>query len=341
VLLASLLVLPVLVYITTSTLDSWRRQHSAFSYPQVPVQQFLGRLERSKITLPQDQARQLRKIFVEEFARANQDLGETQTDENRSKLQSEELKACYARIRPRVQSLLDESTFDRYQSFEKRKLEESERAASLPVWSRTGAFYHWLLDLYFFVVLPLNCVRLCGGLIRDELQADTLGFLLTRPLSRARLVVLKYLSQIAWLQILALTEGLLLFAAGGLRHVPSLGVLLPLFLGAQVLAVFAWGALGAFLGQVTQRYMPLALVYGFIIELGIGRIPTNINTLSMMRHLKTILSRNPALQSFYDWPASSLPLSILALVVAAVFFLGLAALLFTVKEYHHTAEMQK
>jgi ABC-type transport system involved in multi-copper enzyme maturation permease subunit len=195
--------------------------------------------------------------------------------------------------------------------------------------------------LYFFVVLPLNCVRLCGGLIRDELQADTLGFLLTRPLSRARLVVLKYLSQITWLQMLALVEGLLLFAAGGSRHVPSLGALLPLFLGAQFLAVFVWGALGAFLGQVTQRYMPLALVYGFIIELGIGRIPTNINTLSMMRHLKTILSRNPALQSLYDWPASSVPLSALALVVATALFLGLAALLFTVKEYHHTAEMQK
>ena len=36
----------------------------------------------------------------------------------------------------------------------------------------------------------------------------------------------------------------LLFLAGSLRQIPSLGALLPLFLAAQFLAVFAWSALG-------------------------------------------------------------------------------------------------
>jgi ABC-type transport system involved in multi-copper enzyme maturation permease subunit len=187
----------------------------------------------------------------------------------------------------------------------------------------------------------LQCVKASGGLIRDELQADTLSFLVTRPLSRARLLVLKYLTQTAWLQLVLLAQTLLLFAVGGLRQIPSLGALLPLFLAAQFLAVLTWSALGVFLGQVAKRYMAVALVYGFIVELGIGRIPTNINTLSMMRHLKTLLSHNSALQGIYDWSATGVPMALGALALATALFLTLAALLFTFKEYHQTAEMQK
>jgi hypothetical protein len=87
--------------------------------------------------------------------------------------------------------------------------------------------------------------------------------------------------------------------------------------------------------------MALALLYGFIVEMGIGRIPTNINSLSLMRHLKTLLSPNPALQALYDWTSKGLVLSVGALALATVLFVALAALLFTFKEYHHTAEMQK
>jgi hypothetical protein len=117
--------------------------------------------------------------------------------------------------------------------------------------------------------------------------------------------------------------------------------LLPVFLATQFLAVFAWCALGAFLGQVTNRYMAMALVYGFIVEMGIGRIPTNINHLSLIRHLKTLLAHDPALQNIYQWSGSGVALSVCALLVATGLFLGLACMLFSIKEYHHTAEMQK
>jgi ABC-type transport system involved in multi-copper enzyme maturation permease subunit len=197
------------------------------------------------------------------------------------------------------------------------------------------------VDFYFFVVLPLACVSRCGALIRDELQANTLGFLTTRPLRRDVLLMLKYLAAAAWLQFVMGIQTLLLFAVGWIHHVPSLGALFPLFLGAQVLAVMGWSALGVFLGLVSKRYVALALVYGVIVEMGIGRIPTNINTLSMMRHLKTILAHNAPLERIYDWPGTGAPFSALALVLAALIFVGFAAALFTFREYHHTTEMQK
>lgn len=208
-------------------------------------------------------------------------------------------------------------------------------------WDRSAAFYRWLVDVYFFIILPLMCVRGCGALMRDELQGDTLGFLITRPVSRARLLIVKYLSQLAWLQILLLIETLLLFAVGAWRQIPDLASLAPLFVAVQLLAVPAWSALGILLGQVTKRYMATALIYGAVVEIGIGRLPTNINALSIMRHLKTLLSHNEALQSVFDWPMDQPWVSVCALIVAPILFLTAAAALFSFMEYLPASEMQK
>lgn len=339
-LLVGLLALPTLVYLTTPSQREAPKRDSALGDPAQPVSRFARQLERAGTPLTADQRSQLLAIFSDEFARADTIPVEGQSADSASAREREQIKACYARIHTRTQPVLDERQFDRFKMYEKLVSAQTQQRVR-PRWTRTEPFYHWLIDFYFFVILPLQCVRGSGGLIRDELQADTLGFLLTRPLSRARLLVLKYLSQTAWLQIMLLVETLLLFLAGSLRQMPALGALLPLFLAAQVLAVPAWSALGLFLGQVTKRYLAVALLYGFIVEMGIGRIPTNINTLSLVRHLKTLLAHNPALHQLYDWTGTGVPLSVGALAFAAGLFLVLAALLFTFKEYHQTAEMQK
>ncbi len=336
----SLLVLPLLVYLTTSSPKTWAQRHSWVGNPSAELDGFSRRMSRARLRLQPAQQEELRRILTEEYGRVNNNFATSPT-ETRVEQEREQLTGCYERILSRAQTVLDERQFALFQTFRKRTLDESLARLGEPRWDRTGPFYHWLIDFYFFMILPLNCARTCGGLIRDELQMDTLGFLTTRPLSRARLLIVKYLSQTAWQQIIVLIEALLLFAAGRLREIPALGSLLPLFLATQFLAVLAWNALGTWLGQITKRYMALALVYGLIVEMGIGRIPTNINTLSLMRHLKTLLAHNPALQGLYEWPANGVPLSLAALALATLVFIGLAALMFTVKEYQHTAEMQK
>lgn len=335
-----LLVLPALIYITTWTAQKWAQRPTPFSDAVGQANSFASRLIRPKIPLSPDQRTQLQQIFLEEFTRSEKEVRENEGKETEQG--SEPVKACYERIQNRAQPILDAAQFTQLQSFARRNAQAGANTGNNgPAWTRTSPFYHWLIDFYFFIVLPLNCVRVSGGLIRDELQTDTLGFLTTRPLGRGRLLVLKYLSQTTWLQIHLLIQTLLLFLAAYLREIPSLGTLLPLFLAAQFLAVFAWSALGIFLGQITKRYVALAIVYGAIVEMGIGRIPTNINNLSLTRHLKTLLAHNSALESAYDWVGAGVPFSVSALVIATGLFLGMAALLFTFLEYHHTAEMQK
>ena len=309
--------------------------------PAADVNRLSRRLGRVGLPLRPEQKVELLRIFTEEYARTENDWDETQPLDSIAERRRQQIETGRERLRQRVQTVLDEGQFARFQTFQERNRDQRPPPVVDLSWDRTTPFYRWLIDVYFFILLPLNCVRMCGALIRDELETDTLGFLTTRPLSRARLLLVKYLSQTAWLEIWMLVQALLLFAAGSLRQIPALGTLIATFLAVQFLAVLAWGALGLFLGQVSKRYMALALLYGLIVEMGIGRIPTNINTLSLMRHLKTLLGHNAALEGIYHWPAIGAAGPSGALVLAAALFLGLAALMFTFKEYHHTTEMQK
>lgn len=334
-----LIVLPALIYLTTLTAQKWASRFSPLGNPIIQANELFRHLQRSGVPLQPDQRKQAMRIFAQEFGRAENNWRQTESSEPGDTVQ--QIRACYTQIGNRLKSVLDERQFSEFRNFADRSVRSSERRANEPRWNWSAPFYHWLIDFYFFVILPLTCVRATGALIRDELQADTLGFLLTRPLSRGRLLILKYLSQTAWLQIVLLIETLLIFAVGAVRHIPDLGALLLLFVGAQFLAVSAWSALGAVLGLISSRYVALALVYGLIVEMGIGRIPTNINTLSLMRHLKTLLAHNPALQSLYQWQGTGAATSVGALVLGAAIFLSVAYLLFTFLEYHHAAEMQK
>jgi ABC-type transport system involved in multi-copper enzyme maturation permease subunit len=339
---AWLLILPLLVWITVRPAQAWKQKDLPLGVPYAQLGNFSHRVERAKLPpLDQDQRARLLEIIQQEYERTQAEARSATGPETSVAQQKQLIEECHRRIVEASRSALDDRQFDMFASMNRDFARFSENQSDEPAWNRTAPFYRWLVDFYFFIILPLSCIRGCGALIRDELQADTLGFLLTRPVQRASLVILKFICQAAWLEIVALLETLLLFGAGWLREIPSLGTLLPLFLAAQFLAVLAWSALGLFLGQVSKRYLALALIYGLVVELGIGAIPTNINSLSLLRQLKTLLSHNPDLQKIFDWSGTGVLLPVGILLAAAVIFAGLASLLFTFLEYHPTNEMQK
>jgi len=343
--LGTLLVLPILVYITMKSPDAWNKKQVSLGDPGSALSSFSRRMERERIPLQPGTNEALVRILSEEMQQGDATWKE-QPDENpeaRQKRLKEHIMECYSRILTRAKTVLDGAQYEQFESIEQRNRDKAVlRVGEVSVpWNRTEPFYHWLMDFYFFIILPLTCVRGCGPLIRDELQADTLGFLITRPVGRARLLMAKYAAQVAWLEMILLVETILIFAAGAARQVPSLGPLLWLVSGVQILVIPAWSALGLLLGQLTGRYMFAALIYGFVVEMGIGRIPTNINNLSIIRHLHALLSQNGALHTIYAWPSDGMATAIGALIVASVVFLSVAALLFSMIEYHHAGDMQK
>ena len=192
----------------------------------------------------------------------------------------------------------------------------------------------WVVGFYFQFLIPLTCLNVCGSMMRAEVQANTLSFLCTRPLHRHVLFLLQYVCHVGWLQLMFLVCTLALFTLGGVKQVEGLGGLLPMMLFTQILAIFAWSALAALLGLVHQRFVVIGILYWLGVEMGLGMVESsNINQLSILRHVHTLMAQNEIVVSVFRWSAEAPLTAGLVLGGATIFFLAAASALFTFREY--------
>ena len=110
--------------------------------------------------------------------------------------------------------------------------------------------------------------------------------------------------------------------------------LLPMMLLTQMLAIFAWSALAALLGLLHQRFVVIGILYWLVVEMGLGMVESsNINQLSILRHVHTLMAQNEMVANTFKW-ATEAPLTAgLVLGGATVFFLAAGAAMFTYREY--------
>ncbi len=193
-------------------------------------------------------------------------------------------------------------------------------------------FFRWTSGFYLTFLVPILAFLSGAGAIRDEMKPATVDYVFTRPVRRPAFVVFKFLSHLVCLEggfLLALGA---VVAVGGYRHIPSLFASLPWLLLGQAVAVAAFAAFGLLCGAITSRYLVVGLVYGGIVESAIGRVPTQLNRLSMTHQLRALLEQvlpgfNPAL------PPTQSPLAIVSLLlVFSAVMLAAAALLFAFQE---------
>src|SRR5258707_3051811 len=131
--LFTLLILPGLIFLTTSSQRSWSQRHALLGNPSMEVNQFIRRLSRSDIRLKPEQTTQLFTIFAEEYARTERDAGEMQSGETSANQQMDLIKVCYERIQDRVQPVLDEEQFTQFKAFEKRSRLQGKNGTQ-PFW---------------------------------------------------------------------------------------------------------------------------------------------------------------------------------------------------------------
>jgi len=342
-----LLAIPLLTFFTLEPMTylagnaDWRED------ARRQVGAFKAAAAQAHTPLPPGLGPKLRQIITEEqdaipLAQPSVDPGNPMRPSDEAQAQRlEQARMCSERIQQRIRPLLDAKQFDLFQRFEARNLERATERIQRSQIQVLRPFYLWLVDFYLLLALPLYCLTTCGSMIRDEVQADTLSFLITRPLKRAGLFLVKYVCQILWLEAIVAVHAVLLYAAGFARQAPGSPSTMALFFGAQFLAVLAWGALSALLGLITRRYLLLGIAYGFVVEIGIGHIPTNINSLSLTRHLQGLLGHHPLLNQLYDWAPQNAWLSVGVLLLAMALFLCAGAAVFTFREFHQASEMQR
>lgn len=144
-------------------------------------------------------------------------------------------------------------------------------------------FVHWLNQIFLMLSVPLVSFDAGARGIREDLKPGAVDYIITRPLPRWTYALFKYVAQ--WCVVMTLAVAGLGFMLG---LALALGVeLLPLWVygGVTTAGVSAFLALGFLMGSITSKYILLGLLYAGLIEAAVGNIPTQLNNLSILRHL--------------------------------------------------------
>jgi ABC-2 type transport system permease protein len=195
--------------------------------------------------------------------------------------------------------------------------------------------------LIFGFLLVMLCVVFGSGVITAETEGKTIVYLLTRPVPRWRIALVKFTAACGavlltvWLSTLLL--GLTAYGPGGLGKSP-LGrdmTILPV-------GVLAYGALALLLGALFTRPLIVGLLYAFFWESWVPNLPGEFEKLSVMAYLRALAphpepeAETRGIAELLKSAASSTITPTMAwwvLSLVIVIGLGLALLLFSTREY--------
>lgn len=198
-------------------------------------------------------------------------------------------------------------------------------------------FLPWASRFYVCFLVPVLAFVAGAGVMRDDLRSDSVDYILTRPVRRPLFVLFRYVSHVACAQGEFLLSLAVVVGIGVYREVPALWPAVPLLIAAQAMAVIAFSAFGFFCGLITGRYVIIGLAYGAIVEVGIGNVPTQLNQLSMARHLMAIMrpilgDAEIGVSSAAGASALTAPAAVMALLGFAVVMLAATVAVFSFKE---------
>ncbi|MFT3828474.1 MAG: hypothetical protein QM691_02090 [Opitutaceae bacterium] len=152
-----------------------------------------------------------------------------------------------------------------------------------------GDFFDWTTKFYLTFLVPVLAFVSGGGAIRDDLKPQVVDYVFTRPVRKPVFVAFRYLAHMAGLQLNFLLALGMLLGIGALHHTPGLATAVPCLLLAQVGAVGVFTAAGFLCGALTTRYLIVGMLYGALVEVGIGNIPTQLNRLSLLHHVQSLV----------------------------------------------------
>jgi len=209
-------------------------------------------------------------------------------------------------------------------------------------WTESGQIIFQNILMVFFLQFLIVILALFYGtsIVSEEVEGKTLPYLSSRPLSRASIIIGKYLSSLAVTSIILVSTLLISYFILNLDRDFQLQDIWTIVRYALVLllGLAAYLSFFTFLSTWLVRPILLGLVFGFGWENVIQYFPGTTQKLSIVHYLKSLLPQYSSasgrlsflfirLEPTADW------LAVLILVLITAVFLALAALLFTFKEY--------
>lgn len=208
--------------------------------------------------------------------------------------------------------------------------------------SYDGLYLFTNVIMTFFLQFLVLILTLFFGtsVLSEEVEGRTLTYLVTRPVSKAALLVGKYAAYMLVVTVLVgtgLTACFLILCFERLGEAAVWGVLLR-YLGVLTLGIAAYGAFFTFLGTFLKKSIMVGLIFSFGWENVIQYFPGSTQRFAIVHYLKSLLpgvmqSRGRFAFLTFRLNPTSWPISILTLLLITAAFLTLAVLLFKSKEY--------
>ncbi|MBU0551685.1 hypothetical protein KKF91_07875 [Myxococcota bacterium] len=192
------------------------------------------------------------------------------------------------------------------------------------IWAERGA-QDTLNRLTLLILSPLMSLTFCVGVVREEIEDQTLTYGFTRPVARGWLYVARVFASVAPVVLITLPAALI---AGG-----RLGLLLPTA-AAALLAALAYGGVFALVGQLVKWPAWLGLIFILGWEYWVSQVPGFLGRLTLLSDVRAIADLKPEIPGLLSfWEAPSLGVSALRLLIVAVVTLGVGARLVQRREH--------
>jgi ABC-2 type transport system permease protein len=198
-----------------------------------------------------------------------------------------------------------------------------------------------VLGLIFPVLVPLAALLLASGMVQDDVEEQTLTYLLIRPIRRWAIYLAKLIGTIvsSWVRAAIFTVGTLVAIHWGDERL--VGVVLReravIVVGLLALALAAYAAIFGWLSLVVRRALVIGAIYIVVVEGLLGSIPFVVRELTVVYYIRVLSVRWLGIPGV-DWsidPKDAVSASTCVIVLASIAaaFTALGAFTFRTREF--------
>ena len=156
-------------------------------------------------------------------------------------------------------------------------------------------FVYLVENLYLQAMAPLLALFFGCMLIGEDVESETIPYLLTRPLPRSAIVIGRFFAYLVVASTILIASIGMLFAActslGNLNFSRETALLLAHYAGVAVLALLSYGALAVFLGTLMKHPVIAGILFIFGWQRLALYIPGAADFLTIEKYLLAILPK--------------------------------------------------
>jgi ABC-2 type transport system permease protein len=199
-----------------------------------------------------------------------------------------------------------------------------------------------IFNLIPHALAPLAALLYSAGIIQDDVEEQTLIYLLLRPLPRWAIYLTKLLATVLMTSVLTAVFTAATFAVIALtaREPPAAGLLVQVLKTAALLTLAQVGYCGLFglLGLLMRRSLLVGVAYIIFFEGLLASLDMVVRRLTVMYYFRVLVLRWLEPASGKDWwidlaTAPTARNCVLTLLGAGLFFALAGALIFTAREF--------